>query len=65
MNESIHHFQELGNIYLDVMKDSVFETDIDDYDSDIETPDPDMLHNGFPLYHIINSPHPKTPKDRL
>ena len=38
------------------MKDNMFETDIDDYDSDIDTPDPDML------YRIINSPLPKMPK---
>ena len=49
-------FQELGGIYFEVMKDTMFEEGkIDDFDSDVDVPDPDLL------YRIINTPIPKMP----
>ena len=37
----------------------MFEADVDDYDSDIDTPDPDIL------YRIMNAPIPQVPKLKL
>ena len=48
--------QELGKIYFDVMKDTMFEANINDYDSDIDCQEPDIL------YRIINAPVPKMPQ---
>ena len=49
-------FQELGGIYFEVMKDTMFEEGkVDDFDSDVDVPDPDVL------YRIINTPIPKMP----
>jgi len=49
-------FQELGRMYFDIMRDSMFAEEgrkpLDDYDSDVDEPDPDML------YRIINTPIP-------
>ena len=38
------------------MKDTMFEANINDYDSDIDCPEPDIL------YRIINAPVPKMPQ---
>ena len=38
------------------MKDTMFAADIDDFDSDFDEPDPDIL------YRIINAPIPKFPE---
>ena len=52
-------FQELGSIYFEVMKDRMFEADIDDFDSDVDIPDPDWV------YRIINAPVPTLPRVQL
>jgi len=52
-------FQELGKIYFDVMKDTMFEADIDDYDSDIDCPEPNIF------YRIFNDPVPKMVNGQL
>ena len=39
-----------------MMKDTMFEAKIDDFDSDVDVPDPDIF------YRIINTPVPKMPK---
>ena len=51
-------FQELGKIYFDVMKDSMFvssEHKIQDFDSDVDEADPDVF------YRLINTPVPALP----
>ena len=41
-------FQEMGRIYFDIMRDSMFEGDgnkkVDTYDSDTDEPDPDIFY---------------------
>merc|ERR1711994_380536 len=53
-------FQEMGRIYFDIMRDSMFEGDgnqkVDTYDSDTDEPDPDIF------YRIINYPMPDLKK---
>ena len=52
-------FQEMGRIYFDIMRDSMFEDSnkkMDTYDSDVDDPDPDLL------YRIINHPLPDLKK---
>ena len=41
------------------MKDRMFEADIDDFDSDVDTPDLDWV------YRIINAPVPTLPRVQL
>lgn len=50
-------FQELGRMYFDIMRNSMFDDDrgnkpLDDFDSDVDEPDPDMF------YRVINTPIP-------
>ncbi len=56
---SLGAFQELGRIYFDIMKDSMFEAKGDDFDSDVDTPESELL------YKIINAPIPEMPKIKL
>lgn len=52
-------FQEMGRIYFDIMRDSMFDDQdkkLDTYDSDVDEPDPDLF------YRIINYPMPDVKK---
>ena len=53
-------FQELGKIYFDVMKDSMFDKNPeDDFDSDVDSPETEIF------YRIVNAPIPQMPKIQM
>ena len=52
---AVEAFQEMGRIYFNIMRDSMFEDPnkrMDRFDSDVDEPDPD------PIYRLINHPLP-------
>ena len=56
---AVEAFQEMGRIYFDIMRDSMFENSnekMDTHDSDVDDPDPDLF------YRIINHPVPDLKK---
>ena len=48
----------MGKIYFDIMKDTMFDTKVDEFDSDVDLPDPDLF------YRMINY-QPKMPEINL